>query len=177
MIETKRTWIKILDEPEAGLLLDYYMTNSAHLMQWEPKRPADHFTLENFKKLAADAQRAMQAGTAFHYIAISKETKKVVGVCHFSGVTRGVFLACFLGYSIAKESEGKGLMKEILTPTIDYMFNSESLNRIIATYMPINKRSANVLASLGFEEEGRARKYLKINDRWEDHVLTAKINE
>jgi [ribosomal protein S5]-alanine N-acetyltransferase len=42
--------------------------------------------------------------------------------------------------------------------------------------MPANTRSARLLERLGFEREGMARAYLKIADKWEDHVLTARIN-
>jgi ribosomal-protein-alanine N-acetyltransferase len=33
------------------------------------------------------------------------------------------------------------------------------------------------LGRLGFEKEGLARKYLKIDGRWEDHLLTSLIND
>lgn len=36
--------------------------------------------------------------------------------------------------------------------------------------------AARLLSRLEFEQEGRARAYLKINGAWEDHVLTARIN-
>ncbi|MCD8476266.1 MAG: 30S ribosomal protein S5 alanine N-acetyltransferase, partial [Shewanella fodinae] len=38
-----------------------------------------------------------------------------------------------------------------------------------------NLRSANLLQRLGFEREGIARRYLKINGQWQDHILTAKL--
>jgi ribosomal-protein-alanine N-acetyltransferase len=41
--------------------------------------------------------------------------------------------------------------------------------------MPRNARSAAVLQKLGFDKEGVARDYLKINGRWEDHILTALV--
>ena len=43
----------------------------------------------------------------------------------------------------------------------------------MANYMPINFRSAKLLHRLGFTVEGYAKNYLLINNRWEDHVLTA----
>ena len=46
----------------------------------------------------------------------------------------------------------------------------------MASYIPDNKRSANLLSRLGFEIEGQARQYLRIDGRWQDHVLTALIN-
>jgi len=50
------------------------------------------------------------------------------------------------------------------------------LHRIMANYRPENERSARVLSGLGFQQEGFARSYLKINGEWADHVLTALVN-
>jgi len=47
----------------------------------------------------------------------------------------------------------------------------------MAGYLPHNERSGKLLDRLGFEKEGLARKYLKINGRWEDHLLTSLIND
>ncbi len=38
-------------------------------------------------------------------------------------------------------------------------------------------RSAQVLARLGFQIEGRARRYLQLNGVWRDHVLTSLLRE
>ena len=43
----------------------------------------------------------------------------------------------------------------------------------MANHLPRNERSARLLARLGFEREGYARRYLQIAGVWEDHVLTA----
>ena len=43
--------------------------------------------------------------------------------------------------------------------------------------MPHNARSRRVVAKLGFAEEGMARKYLKINGAWEDHIHYVMLND
>jgi [ribosomal protein S5]-alanine N-acetyltransferase len=53
---------------------------------------------------------------------------------------------------------------------------ADLLSRIMANHRPENTRSANLLAKLGFEREGLARAYLRINGAWADHVLTSLIN-
>ena len=88
---------------------------------------------------------------------------------------RGTFQSCQLGYAIAKRYEGQGLMEEALRRTNDFIFSDIGLHRIMAAYLPHNKRSGSLLSKLGFKEEGFAEKYLKINGVWEDHVLTSKI--
>ena len=46
----------------------------------------------------------------------------------------------------------------------------------MASYRPENDRSGRLLASLGFEHEGLAKAYLKIDGQWADHVLTSLVN-
>jgi len=89
---------------------------------------------------------------------------------------RGAFQACHLGYALTESAQGQGLMHEVLTAAIAHVFDVMLLHRIMANYRPENERSARLLARLGFEREGKARAYLKINGVWADHVLTALIN-
>jgi ribosomal-protein-alanine N-acetyltransferase len=42
--------------------------------------------------------------------------------------------------------------------------------------MPHNIGSIRVLEKAGFEKEGLARKNVKINGKWEDHVQLAIVN-
>ncbi len=106
----------------------------------------------------------------------AKTDGPVIGLCNYTQIFRGYFQACYLGYKIDKMCEGKGLMTEALQASIDYIFNGANIHRVMANYVPSNNRSSNVLKNLGFEIEGHAKQYLLINNRWEDHVLTAKTN-
>jgi ribosomal-protein-alanine N-acetyltransferase len=68
-------------------------------------------------------------------------------------------------------------MRESLAAAIPYVFRTMELHRIMANYRPENTRSGLLLARLGFEKEGVARSYLKINGSWADHVLTSLLNQ
>ena len=59
----------------------------------------------------------------------------------------------------------------------DYMFEEENLHRIMPNYVPSNKRSEKLLTKLGFVREGLAKDYLFINGKWENHILTALVND
>jgi ribosomal-protein-alanine N-acetyltransferase len=67
-------------------------------------------------------------------------------------------------------------MTEALGAVILYAFSDLRLHRLQANYLPRNERSARVLRRLGFVVEGVARDYLRIDGRWEDHVLTGLTN-
>jgi [ribosomal protein S5]-alanine N-acetyltransferase len=100
----------------------------------------------------------------------------MLGECNFTNIVRGPFQACHLGFSIDQAAQGQGLMQEALESAIDFAFTRGQLHRIMANYRPENLRSGQLLRRLNFEEEGRARAYLKIAGEWRDHILTFRIN-
>ena len=54
---------------------------------------------------------------------------------------------------------------------------TERLHRVQAAVMPDNLASLRVLVHNSFREEGLARRYLRINNAWEDHVLFGILRE
>ena len=110
-------------------------------------------------------------------VLVKKSSKgPIIGVCNFTNILRGVFQACFLGYSVDHKHQGQGIMYEALKASTDFVFKHLKLHRIMANYMPKNEKSGKLLKKLGFVIEGYARDYLKINGQWEDHILTAKLS-
>lgn len=67
-------------------------------------------------------------------------------------------------------------MYEALKHATNFMFYTLNIHTICANYMPHNTRSKKLLARLGFSTIGLAKKYLYINDRWQDHILTTLVN-
>ncbi len=175
-LRTQRTTIEILGESAAGLMLDFYLSNKEHLTVWEPQRSEQFYTLENWRKSLRENQALLESKKGFRFSALNHDRTEVVGQCNFSNVVHGAFQACNLGYAIASKYQGQGMMSEILTACLGYIFDEQNLHRVMANHMPSNIRSAALLERLGFEKEGYAKSCLMINGRWEDHVLTAKIN-
>ena len=57
-----------------------------------------------------------------------------------------------------------------------FAFHRLGLHRLEAACLPENVASHRLLLIAGFEEEGRARAYLKINGKWADHLLFGLLN-
>jgi ribosomal-protein-alanine N-acetyltransferase len=118
-----------------------------------------------------------QEGRSCRFLIFLKDDPdQLAGFINFTQIFRGPFQACYVGYALDKKREGQGIMFEAMQIVIGYAFNELKLHRIMANYMPSNVRSANLLKRLGFEIEGFAKKYLYINGKWENHVLTSKTN-
>ena len=100
---------------------------------------------------------------------------KLIGKIKISNVVYGVFKNGIVGYSIDKEYEGKGYMKEAVKLTLEYAKNYLDLHRLEASILTDNLRSKGVLLSCGFEEVGLNKNYLYINGSWRDHITFYKI--
>jgi ribosomal-protein-alanine N-acetyltransferase len=81
------------------------------------------------------------------------------------------------GYWIGKPFTGQGYMTEAVRAAVGYGFETLHLHRLEAATMPNNVASIRVLERNGFRREGYARRLLKINGVWEDHVLHALLSE
>ena len=57
------------------------------------------------------------------------------------------------------------------------MFDTLGLHRLEAACLPANAASQGVLGKLGFTHEGLARRYLRINGEWHDHLMFALLEE
>jgi ribosomal-protein-alanine N-acetyltransferase len=176
IIETPRTVLTVLHPNYARLVLEYQLNNKEHLAPWEGQQDADFYTYKSSCARAELAQLEFSNSTALKLIAIDLKLKKMVGLCYFTNIRAGVHLNCHVGYSIAKEWEGQGLMKEIVQAGIQYVFDVVGLHRITASYMPRNGRSEGLLSKLGFEREGYAKAYLKVSGQWEDMIICSLIN-
>jgi [ribosomal protein S5]-alanine N-acetyltransferase len=172
-----RAVLTVLAPPNASLLWRYYRDNAAHLEPWEPARAPDFYEQRLWPERVRQSQLRSVKGEALHLVALSHDRARILGVVNFTTIRHGVFKACNLGYSIAASEQGQGLMFELLSRSIEHVFARYDLHRIMAGYLPRNERSGALLQRLGFEREGYARGWLKIAGRWEDHVLTSRLNQ
>jgi ribosomal-protein-alanine N-acetyltransferase len=175
-LKSQRTTLKLLEPYNAELMLRFRIENRAHLKPWEPRRPAEFFTRGFWELQLRHAIQDFEDQKSCCFAIMDSQESEVLGVCNYTSILRGTFMACYLGYALSAAHEGKGLMREALLKANAYVFDSLGLHRIMANYMPSNERSAHVLDRLGFTREGLAKDYLKIDGRWEDHILTSLIN-
>lgn len=166
--------IRLVSPDDAGRLAEYYKSNARHFRSWEPIRADGYYSETTLRARLTDYEEQHRSGAAAHFIGL--DDAGVIAHCSLTNIVYGSFRACFMGYAVAQNHEGTGIMTKVCKAAIDYAFRELELHRIMANYMPLNARSANLLKKLGFSEEGMAKKYLKINGRWEDHVLTSLVN-
>ena len=73
-----------------------------------------------------------------------------------------------IGFAVISEERGRGYCSEAIKIIVDYMFLSDSLNRIQAVTDPRNLPSHRALEKAGFTKEGLLREAAFIRGDWRD---------
>lgn len=175
IVELEGTNIKIRNftPDDAEELTEYYIRNKEHLKSFEPTRDSSFYTYETQKEILLESYRQLMTGVGSD-LGIYKDNK-LIGKIKISNIVYGIFKSGIVGYSIDKEYEGKGYMKEAVKLTLEYAKNYLDLHRLEASILTDNSRSKGVLLACGFEEVGLNKKYLYINGSWKDHITFCKI--
>ena len=175
IIEIKglRVTVRNFTPDDADKLLDYYEKNKNHLQQFEPQRDQNFYTYEAQRNILLESYKQLMNGSSCDMGIYIKD--KLIGKIKISSIVYGVFKSGILGYSIDKEYEGKGYMKETIKLVLKYAKEYLELHRIEASALVNNEKYKGVLLSCGFEEVGITNKYLFINGKWIDHITYYKI--
>jgi ribosomal-protein-alanine N-acetyltransferase len=171
-----------MEAPLARFLTDNY---AGHLDRWSPPPVEGFFTATFWRERLGIAVEELEADRAVRFVlqmGVAGDEggtpldAPIVGTCNYTNIVRGAFQACHLGYQIARDRQGQGLMSEALRATNAFMFEAMRMHRVMANFRPENARSRALLMRLGFVEEGLARDYLFIDGAWRDHVLTSLVH-
>ncbi|MGF1690698.1 ribosomal protein S5-alanine N-acetyltransferase [Photobacterium kagoshimensis] len=168
--------IRLIANKDAEQITAYYQKNRSYLQPWEPLREEHFYTLAGWEKRLIQLTELQKHHLAYYFIILKAGSDEICGVVNFSNLVKHPFHACHVGYSLGEHYQGQGIMRRAVAATVQWVFEEQNFHRVIAGYMPRNAKSEKVLESLGFEKEGYAKDYLLINGKWEDHVLTSKIN-
>ena len=177
-LETERLFIRSTELVAPEAVAAYQARNRTFMKPYEPARDAEFYTTAFWERtLRADLEDE-QNDRAYHFYIFPREApERLIGFLGLTGVTRGDFQSCWLGYQLDERHINRGYMTEAINAVAAYAFGTLGLHRIEANIMPRNERSLRVAEKCGFAREGLSKQYLRIRGVWEDHVRLAKRNE
>jgi ribosomal-protein-alanine N-acetyltransferase len=147
----------------------------AFLTPWEPTWLSDDLTRAAFRRRLRRQAEEIAGDESFAFLIFDSTSDELLGGLTLGGIRRGVAQAATLGYWMGAPHAGKGRMTRAVAAVVRFGFDSLRLHRIEAACIPDNAPSIALLERNGFEREGFARAYLKINDAWRDHILLALL--
>ncbi len=147
------------------------------LRPFEPKWARDELSRAAFRQRLRRQESEINAGRGLPWFLFEREDPAVLlGGLTLSNIRHGVADTATLGYWMGEAYAGKGIMREAVLTVCECAFRHHKLHRIEAATIIENERSQRLLESCGFQREGIARAYLKINDEWRDHHLFARLS-
>ncbi len=150
----------------------------AFLVPWEASWPSDDLSRSAFAYRLKHYRSNVRKDEAYPLLIFKADDGgELVGGITVSNVRRGIAQTGQLGYWIGQPFANQGYMSEAVRAVGDFCFDQLGLNRLEAACLLQNKPSAIVLEKSGFTREGIARKYLKINGVWQDHILFALLRD
>ncbi len=150
----------------------------AFLVPWEASWPADDLSRNAFAYRLKHYRGNVRKDEAYPLLIFkADDNKKLLGGVTISNVRRGIAQTAQLGYWIGQPHANKGYMSEAVRAVSGFCFDQLALNRVEAACLINNGPSTRVLENAGFSHEGIARKYLKINGKWQDHLLYALLKD
>ncbi|WP_297289711.1 GNAT family N-acetyltransferase [uncultured Flavonifractor sp.] len=156
----------------------FYRRNRAAFAPFDPAQPEEFFTAEGqAERLSFDLEQA-EASRSFRFLLVQpRHPGKIIGLAGLNEIVRGAFQSCFISYKLDHTLWGQGYGAEAIAALTEWGFRNLGLHRVEANIMPRNLPSRRAAARAGFEEEGLAKRYLKINGVWEDHIHMVRRNE
>lgn len=147
------------------------------LTPWEPVWPLDDLTKPAFRRRLRRYARDIREDRSYPFLIFTRESGALAGGLTLSNVRRGVAQSCSLGYWAGAPFAGQGLISDAVRAALIFAFGPLGLHRVEAACLESNAPSQAVLAACGFQKEGLARRYLRIDGHWRDHLLFAKLDD
>ena len=175
VVRCRRLWLRPPAMSDYPAWAELRARSREHLTPWEPQWLRDELTRSSFRRRVRHYQREARDDLGYSFLILREQDDQLLGGLSLSNVRRGVTQAAVLGYWLGQPFVRNGFMTEAVGALVRFAFEELRLHRVEAATMPNNTTSIRVLERNGFRPEGYARRLLKINGTWEDHVLHALI--
>lgn len=147
------------------------------LTPWEPTWSSDTLTLPAYRRRIRQYAADWRGDQGYTFFVFRRADDALAGGVGLTNVRRGIVMSASLGYWMGESFAGLGFGTDAVRAVIRFAFGHLLLNRVEAACIPENEPSRRLLLRVGFEQEGYARRYLRINGAWRDHLLFAMLSD
>ncbi len=165
--------LEFLEEAHAASLFNLINDNRNYLKQWLPW--VDNMqSVENAKAYITSCTKQATEKTDFGYaIMYRKKMAGRIGMHHINQQNK----IGEIGYWLADDLQGKGIVKKCCTALIKYGFINLGLNRIEIKCAVGNNKSQAIPQKLNFKQEGILRQAEWLNGKFIDLYLYSMLKE
>jgi RimJ/RimL family protein N-acetyltransferase len=172
-IESERLTIRRFKDPDLSPFMAYRNDHEvARYQSWDSldEREARAFIRE------AGAARAGVPGEWFGFAIESKATQDLIGECALR-VDKDEPYRAEIGFTLAREYQGRGFASEAVSHLLDYAFDALGLHRVVAIADCRNAPSWALLERVGMRREGHFLENVWFKGVWADEYLYAVLKD
>jgi ribosomal-protein-alanine N-acetyltransferase len=151
-----------------------------HFGPWIPQLGQGQSLDDLFQAELVRGEKEAQQGTGVRLVAVLPDGQ-MAGVFALSQIFRGAFQNAYAAWRVSADQLGRGIATSGLVALLDLAFSPQptglGLHRVQANIIPSNLASVRVAEKAGFRLEGEAKGYLRIDGRWQDHLMFGKLAE
>ena len=154
--------IRLIDKHHADALFTLLDKNREHLREWLPWVDASQIVDDTIEFVESSLEQygkndGFQAG-----IWQDNQLVGMIGYLYWDFSNKQTEI----GYWLAKDATGHGIMTRATRALVDYAFQQLDLHRIIIRCAVGNEKSCSVAKRLGFTHEGIARESNRLHNQW-----------
>ena len=170
------TTIRLIEPGDGRALSDLLVRNRAFLAPWSPIRADGYETVAGQRTDIDLVLEQHRRGGTVPFVVLDDDGQ-VAGRLTLSGIVRGSFRSCAMGYWLSENRTGRGLATRAVAAALGHAFDELGLHRVQAETLVQNTASQRVLARNGFVQYGLAPRYLEIAGRWQDHLMFQRLRD
>lgn len=154
------SFLRLLEESDAGDLYCLIEANRAHLARWLPWAAGQ--TLEDTLAFIVRTREQLAGNDGFQTAIVAGG--EIVGIVGYHGVDWGNRTTS-LGYWLSEQSQRRGTMSAAVRLLTDHALSTWKLNRVEIRAAVDNRRSRAIPERLGFRQEGVLREVERVAGR------------
>src|SRR5690606_20318077 len=117
---------RLVTPEDAGVIAELQTRNRAFLAPWEPVREDTYFTVVGQRADITTALGRHERGESLPLVVLDRDGE-VAGRLTLSGIVRGPFLSCSMGYWLSEDRTGQGLATEAVEVAVHIAFDEMGL--------------------------------------------------
>jgi ribosomal-protein-serine acetyltransferase len=164
--------LRILEERHTEDLFNLVDANRAHLRQWLMWTD-DHRNFADVRAFIRDGLRQFADNNGFQAgIWYAGDLVGCIGLHSINWHDRNTEI----GYWLAHDCTGKGIMIRACRALVNYSFNVYHLHRVVIRCAAGNIKSRAIPERLGFHQDGILRQELFLHGEYVDHVVYSMLS-
>ncbi|WP_059045649.1 GNAT family N-acetyltransferase [Paenibacillus rubinfantis] len=165
--------IELFNPSHSDDLFKLIQANRDHFGEWLEFPYHTHTVNDASAFIAGTIQKQAAGNGGWCGIWLEDQLVGAIGFVHINRMDQ----TTEIGYYLAQEYEGQGIISRCCREIIKYVFEELGLHRIEIRVHPDNTRSRNIPERLGFVQEGILRQAERFVDRYMDKVIYGLLKE